>query len=153
MALARTRRLRDIPTGHDGNAYLTVDGRRYDAFLISKMNIGFETIADEKRFLEELMTQHAARGGNITGSVTYYNCTSAFVKAVEAWKNGEAEYPDITIQSYSKVAGIGRQEILATGVILKNIGLLTLDDGSDTASTFDSDLTADDFQTIESFKE
>ena len=51
------------------------------------------------------------------------------------------------------MSGIGRQEILATGVILKNIGLVTLDDSGDTATTFDSDLTADDFQTIESYKE
>ena len=62
-----------IPTGHDGKAYLMVDGRRYEAFLVSKMSINFETIPDEKRFLQERMTQHAARGGNITGSITYYN--------------------------------------------------------------------------------
>ena len=123
MALARTRRLSDIPTGHDGKAYLMVDGRRYEAFLVSKMNINFETIPDEKRFLQE------------------------------DWKNGGADYPDITIQAYASVSGIGRQEILATGVILKNIGLVTLDDSGDTATTFDSDLTADDFQTIESYKE
>ena len=152
MALARTRRLSDIPTGHDGKAYLMVDGRRYEAFLVSKMSINFETIPDEKRFLQERMTQHAARGGNITGSITYYNCTSALVKAIEDWKNGGADYPDITIQAYASVSGIGRQEILATGVILKNIGLVTLDDSGDTATTFDSDLTADDFQTIESYK-
>ena len=56
MALARTRRLSDIPTGHDGKAYLMVDGRRYEAFLVSKMSINFETIPDEKRFLQERMT-------------------------------------------------------------------------------------------------
>lgn len=107
MALARTRRLSDIPTGHDGKAYLMVDGRRYEAFLVSKMSINFETIPDEKRFLQERMTQHAARGGNITGSITYYNCTSALVKAIEDWKNGGADYPDITIQAYASVSGIG----------------------------------------------
>nr|DAJ95979.1 MAG TPA: tail tube protein [Caudoviricetes sp.] len=145
--------LRNIPATHDGNGYITIDGRRVDAFQISKLSLQFETITDEKRFLEHLITQHAARGGTITGNLTYYNCTSAFIKAVEAWKNGDAEYPDITLQSYAQINGRGRQEVIVTGVILKNVGLISLDDSSDTATTFDTDLTAEDFQTIESFKE
>lgn len=151
MAQAKVR-LKGTPSGHDGNGYITVNGRVVPAFWFTKLALNAEMIVDERRFLETRTTQHAPRGINISGSVTYMNCTSAFIKAVADFKDG-GEYPDITVQGYAQVSGRGRCEILATDVILKNIGLLSLDDGNNSAVSFDSDITADDFQIIESFKE
>ncbi|MDR2932885.1 MAG: phage tail tube protein [Oscillospiraceae bacterium] len=148
----RREQLKNLPSGHDGDGYITISGRTVPAFLISALTIDTEQIKGTKRFLKERVEQNAVRGVRIVGTVSYYHRTSEFMKAIEAYKEG-ADFPEITIQGYAEVTGSGRCEILASGVILNKVGLIGLDDNSDDPTVIQSDLTADDFTILSSFVE
>lgn len=144
------KNLQNKPTPHDGDGFITVNGSVYPAFEYAKMSLNAETITDSKRFLNQRVTQNAARGLSLNGSLSYYHCTQVFIDAITDFKNG-GEYPEIALQGWAGLSGIGRCEILATGVILKNIGLLNLDDSSDSAAVIDTDITANDYDVISKF--
>ncbi len=146
------RKLSGMPSQHDGDGFVTVGGNTYPAFAFSKLTLTAGTITDSKRFLGERVTQNAARGLNVTGNISYYGCTMAFIQAITDYKNG-GDYPEITVQGWAGVTGTGRCEVLATGVIIANIGLLSLDDTSDSTTVFDSDLTANDYDLISKFNQ
>ena len=150
--MKRKESLRNVPSGHDGSGFITINGRVVPGFLVSKLSVKADTIVSSKRFLGERVSQNAPRGLDITGNLSYYHKTAALMKAIEDYKNG-GEYPEITIQSWAEVAKTGRCEVLLTDVILKSIGLGGLDDGSDDATVFDTDITADDFHIISKFNE
>ena len=144
--------LANAPSKHDGDGYITVGGRVLPGFWIAKMDLQIETIVSDRRFLNERMTQHAARGQSCSGNVSYFHTTSALMKAMEEYKNG-GDYPDITIVSWAETPQYGRCQVQLTGVILKTVPLNLLDDSGDDEITFDSEITANDYQIIESFKE
>lgn len=140
--------LRDMPTKHDGEGYVTVNGEVLVGFKIAKLSIKTETVSTQKRFLNERVEQNAARGLKISGSLSFYACTKAFIQAVENFKNG-GEYPDISIQGWAKVNNKERTEILVTGVILSSQTMIDLDDSADDEVVSECDMTANDFQVIE----
>lgn len=144
--------LANAPSKHDGDGYVIVDGRILPGFWIAKMDLKIETISSDRRFLNERMTQHAARGQNCTGSISYFHTSSALMKAMEAYKNG-GSYPDITILSWAESPEYGRCQVQLTGVILKTVPLNLLDDSGDDEILFDSDFNANDYQIIEAFQE
>lgn len=144
--------LGNIPTGHDGEGFVTLRGNVVPAFKFSKLALNAAPITEGKRFLRERVTQTAVRGLNITGNMSYYHCTSALIEAIEEYKNG-GEYPEITVQGFAEVSGTGRCEIMATGVVINNIGLISFDDTSDSATIMDSDLTANNFEVISKFNQ
>ena len=141
-----------IPSGHDGNGYVTINGRVLPAFKMQKIRPDVEMIIDSKRFLGDRVEQNAPRGMRIGGDLSYYHTTSAFIEAIKEYKNG-GDYPDINIQYYTETAERGRSEILLSGVVLKNVPLGELDDGNDNAVVIDTTFSADDFDVIAKFKE
>ncbi len=143
--------LQAMPSGHDGEGFITINGNLYPAFKYAKLSLKADAVTENKRFLNQRTTQTAVRGLNITGSISYYACTSALIEAIRAYKDG-GEYPEITIQGWAGVSGTGRCEVLASGVVINSIGLLTLDDSSDSASLHESDITANDFDILSKFQ-
>lgn len=144
--------LQAVPAGHDGEGFVTINGRVLPAFKVEKLNIKADAITETKRFLNERTSQTAVRGLNITGNIAYCACTSAFIEAIREYKNG-GEYPDITVQGWAGVSGTGRCEIIATGVVLNTIELINLDNGNDNSTQFSTDLTANDFDIISKFNQ
>lgn len=145
-------RLRDIPAGHDGNGYIDINGTVYPALKIAKITPKSEAIKDNKRFLDERVEQNAVRGAKHSFDLDYYMASSVLLEAIRAYENG-GDYPDITIQYFSRAAGRGRQEIMLTGVILDSTGFGALDDGSDTSQVHSTSGTFDEWEIIERYKE
>lgn len=142
-------RLQNLPTGHDGEAYITLDGNIVEAFKIAKIAGKLEPVVEEKKLLGNRMTQHAIRGLKGTGDMSYYNTTDAFIKAYRDYKNGGA-VPVITAQYYSDPGSgnYNRIAVTLTGVILASVTTGALDDSSTDAQKMDSSFTFDDFDLI-----
>lgn len=140
-------RLQNLPSGHDGEAYLNLNGNVVEAFKIAKVSAKLEPIVEEKQLLSNRIQQHAVRGLKGTGDLSYYNTTTALLKAYRTYKNG-GSLPDITLQYYSDGGVYDRVEVTLSGVILAAILMGTLDDSSTDAQKGDSSFTFDDFDLI-----
>jgi len=142
-------RLQNLPTGHDGEAYITLNGNVVEAFKIAKIGGKLEPVVEEKQLLGQRMTQHAVRGLKGTGDISYYNTTDAFIRAYRNYKNG-GSVPEITAQYYSDpgTSEYDRIEVTVTGVILASVMMGALDDSSTDAQKMDSSFTFDDFDLI-----
>lgn len=138
-----------IPSGHDGDGYITVDGKVEAAFRIAKISAQLDVVEEKHRFLGERMTQHAARGIAGSGKISYYHTTAALIDAMKKYSLG-GEYPDITIQYYSQ-RGKSRFEVALRKVVIENVSFGALDDGSDKAIVNESEFTFDGFDVIERF--
>ncbi len=138
-----------IPSGHDGDGYITVDGKVAAAFRIAKISAQLDVVEEKHRFLGERMTQHAARGMSGSGVISYYHTTSALIDAMKKYSRG-GEYPDITIQYYSQ-RGDSRLEVALRKVVLESVLFGELDDDSDKAIVNESKFSFDGFDVIERF--
>lgn len=141
-----------MPTKHDGEAYVTINGQVDKAMIISKCDVKTEAITSQKRFLNTRIEQNAVRGLKVSGSIGFYAVTSKLAKAIEKFKNGAA-YPEITVQAFASVNGDDRFEVLLTGVKINSIGLISLDDSSDDETVHESEFTANDYQIIQTLEE
>lgn len=141
--------LQDIPSGHDGKAYFTLNEDRAEAFRIAKIEGRVETTKEDKTFLGSRAQQHAVRGINITGDLSYYNVSNTFAKAWRDYKNG-GDVPDIELQYYSDAGtdNSERVEVQMTGVIPDKISFGMLDDSSTDAQKMDCTYTANDFDVL-----
>ncbi|WP_042436341.1 phage tail tube protein [Faecalispora jeddahensis] len=143
--MAKTR-LQDVFSGHDGEAFIRLNGSIVPAFKISKITAKLEAVVENRRFLNDPMEQAAQRGLKGSGDMTYYHTTPALIRAARDYKNG-GEAPDISLQFYSdsKSSKLDRISVTLSGVILANVGFGALDDGSDNAQTIDTSFTFNDF--------
>lgn len=142
-------KLQDIPSGHDGKGYLTLNGDRVDAFKIAKIEGRVEPIVENKQFLGERVQQNAVRGTKIAGDMSYYNVSKAFAKAWRDYKNG-GSVPEIELQYYSdaNTGNSDRVEVQMTGVIPEKVSFGALDDSSTDAQKMDTSFTANDFDVL-----
>ena len=142
-------KVKDLPSGHDGKAYISLNGERVEAFYIKKINAKIESIVESSRPLGQRMMQNAIRGMKGTGDITYCNTTTAFLEAYRDYKNG-GDAPEIEIQYYSDspTGAFDRIEVLLSRVILANVGMGTLDDTSDSTQTQESTFTFDDYDIL-----
>ncbi len=141
--------LQDVPSGGDGKAYITLNGSRVAAFQIAKISGKVEPLTENKKFLGDRFQQTAVRGVKGTGDMSYYNTTSAFIKAWRNYKNG-GSVPEIELQYYSdaKTGKYDRVEVIMTGVIPANVPFGTLDDSSADAQKLDTSFTFNDFDLV-----
>lgn len=143
--------LQTMPTKHDGEAFVTINGVVDTAMIVSKCDVSTEAITTQKRFLNQRIEQNAVRGLKVSGNIGFYATTSKLAKAIENFKNC-GKYPEITIQTFSTINGEGRFEVLLTGVKISKIGLISLDDSADDETVYESDFTANDFQIIQALE-
>lgn len=143
-------KLSKIPSGHDGNGYVTLDGGVVAAFRIAKISAQLDVTKESRRFLGEVMTQNAARGMAGSGSVSYYHTTADLIDAMKDYQNGE-DYPELTLQYYAEASQGGRCEVVLRNVVLESVSFGALDDSSDDAIMNESAFSFDDFDIIERF--
>ena len=141
--------LSGIPSGHDGDGYVTINGKVCAAFKISSVSAEVKVINEKRRFLGERMVQNAPRGMEGKGKVTYYHTTAALIDAMKNYREGH-EYPNITIQYYADCDD-GRCEVVLRKVIMDSVSFGLVDDDSDEAIINESTFTFDDFDVIERF--
>lgn len=144
-------RLRNIPSGNDGNGYALIDGEILNVFKIRKIEPKLTGEVEKGNFLGERMSQHALRRVEGTFSVTYIP-TTYFAKLVKQWVE-TGEYPDITIQYYNEINNVhGRGEYQLRQCVLNDISMGMLDDESVAAISHTTDGTFDDFDVISEMK-
>ncbi len=143
--------LQEIPTGHDGNGFVTLGGKVLPVFRIAKISGTISGVVESKRFLNERMTQHMMRGMEGSGSLSYYVCSSTFIQMMKQYQE-TGVYPEITIQ-YFVESSAGKNEVLLRRVVLKDIALGSLDDDSDQVMAYTTRFTFDDFEQISGFAE
>ena len=140
-------RLRNIPSGNDGNGYTLVNGEMLNVFKIRKISPKLTGEVEKGNFFGERMSQHALRRIEGTFSVTYIP-TTHFAKMIKNWIE-TGVYPDITIQYYNEINSIhGRGEYQLRHCILNDIEMGMLDDSSVEAISHTTDGTFDDFDVI-----
>lgn len=142
-------RLSKMPSGHDGDGYITVDGKVLSAFRIAKISAKLETVTESRRFLGERMTQNSPRGLSGAGSISYYHTTAALIDAMKKYSSG-GSYPDITIQYHSEGTD-GRCEVVLRRVMLEEVMFGALDDSSNDSIINECGFSFDDFDIIERF--
>ena len=138
-----------IPSGHDGDGYVTIDGKVCAAFKIASVSAEVKVVSEKRRFLGERMEQNAPRAMSGFGKLTYYHTTSALMDAMKNYREGAA-YPAITIQ-YHSYGDEGRCEVVLRRVVLNQVGFGSINDGSDEAIINESSFTFDDFDIIDRF--
>ena len=138
-----------IPSGHDGDGYVTIDGKVCAAFKIASISAEVKVVSEKRRFLGERMEQNAPRAMSGLGKLTYYHTTSALMDAMKNYREGAA-YPAITIQYHSYGDG-GRCEVVLRRVVLNQVSFGRINDESDEAIINESSFTFDDFDIIERF--
>ena len=138
-----------IPSGHDGDGYVTIDGKVCAAFKIASISAEVKVVSEKRRFLGERMEQNAPRAMSGSGKLTYYHTTSALMDAMKNYREGAA-YPAITIQ-YHSYGDEGRCEVVLRRVVLNQVSFGHIDDESDKAIINESSFTFDDFDIIERF--
>ena len=141
--------LSGIPSGHDGDGYVTINGKVCAAFKISSVSAEVKVITEKRRFLGERMTQNAPRGMEGKGKIAYYHTTAALIDAMKNYREG-GSYPNITIQYYSD-GDDGRCEVVLRKVVIDSVSFGLIDDESDKAVINESGFSFDDFDVIERF--
>ena len=145
--MSKKERLRNIPSGNDGNGYALVDGEILNVLKIRKIEPKLSGEVEKGNFLGERMSQHALRKTEGVFSISYCP-TTAFAKMYKHWIE-TGEYPDITIQYHNEVNKVhGRGEYMLRHCIINDIAMGMLDDESVNAITHSSDGSFDDFEII-----
>nr|WP_319488475.1 phage tail tube protein [uncultured Caproiciproducens sp.] len=125
-------KLQGIPSGTDGQGFVTIGGKVLDAFRIKKIDVTAEFEVESQFFAGDPVKQNAYRGVAYTGNLEYYNTTSAFKKAVRTYQNGGA-FPDISVQYYVDSPAYGREEITVSEMVFDKIPMGGFDDSSSKA--------------------
>ena len=141
--------LSGIPSGHDGDGYVTLNGKVCAAFKISSISAEVKVINEKRRFLGERMVQNAPRGMEGKGKLAYYHTTAALIDAMKDYREGD-DYPNITIQYYSE-GDDGRCEVVLRRVVMDSVSFGLIDDESNDSVINESGFTFDDFDVIERF--
>lgn len=149
--MAGKERLKNIPSGNDGNGYAIVDGEMLNVLKIRKISPKLTGEVEKGNFLGERMSQHAMRKLEGTFSLSYCP-TTAFAKMYKNWIE-TGEYPDITLQYYNEANNVhGRGEYQLRHCIINDLEMGMLDDESVAAITHTSDGSFDDFDIISEMK-
>lgn len=147
------RRIENLPLCNKGGAYITVAGQNRKAFEIAKLEAKVELKMWSKQLLGNQMEQNRPTGAKGSGTITVYNATSVFREACHEYlENGT--FPPISIQAYSddKGSAVGRSEVLLRNVVLNEVPLMLIDEGSEEGSQSDIGILFSDYDVLSDFK-
>lgn len=148
----KTMRLQDTLSGHEGKAYVTIDGSNRELFELSAFSANIDLIVTAKRMLGTRMTQHKVVGAEGTGSMTMHFANSDMLKqTLQYLKSGRFKGLTLQVVNEDKSSTIGKQEVVLTNVIPTTIPIAYLDDSSDDPVTFDTDITFDGIEGLSYF--
>lgn len=151
MANAYTK-IKDLVTGNEGSAYITVDGQNRYFFELSKIEANIEFTVVAKKLFGHRMKQHKVVGAEGKGSLTMYNVSPAALEIYQRYVK-EGKTPAISIQTTNEDTGstIGRRTVVMRDIILAKVPVVFLDDSSEDLNTTDCDFTFDDLDDLESY--
>ncbi len=145
-------RLADTISGHEGKAFITINGVNRELFEVSSIKAQLDLVVAAKRMMGRRMTQHKVVGAEGTGSLTMYFMNSAVLKqALEYLKTGNRSGIKLQVMNEDPASTVGKQDVVLLNVILNTIPVASLDDGSDDPITVDTDFTFDDIEGLSYF--
>ncbi len=145
-------KIKDLVTGSEGSAYITVNGQNRYFFELSKVESNIEFTVIARRLFGHRMKQHKVVGAEGKGNVTMYNVSPAALAIYQSYiKKGIT--PAISIQTTNEdpASTIGRRTVVMRNVILAKVPVAYLEDGSEDLNTTESDFTFDDVDDLESY--
>lgn len=153
MAGNNYTRIKDLVSGNEGSAFITVDGQNRYFFELSKVDAGIEFTVIAKRLLGHRMKQHKVVSAEGKGSLSMYNVSPAALAIYNQYIK-EGKTPEISIQTTNEDPGstIGRRVVVMRHCILAKVPVAYLDDESEDLNKVDSDFTFDDVDDLESYQ-
>lgn len=145
-------RIKDLVTGSEGSAYITVDGQNRYFFELSKIESNIEFTVVAKKLLGHRMKQHKVTSAEGKGSMSMYNVSPAALAIYQQYIK-EGKTPAISIQTTNEdpASTIGRRVVVMRNCILAKVPVAYLEDGSEELNTTDTDFTFDDLDDLESY--
>lgn len=152
MAGNNYTKIKDLVTGSEGTAYITVDGQNRYFFELSKIDVTVEFTVIARKLLGHRMKQHKVTAAEGKGSLTIYNVSPAALAAYQQYIK-EGSVPNISIQTTNSdpASTIGRRTVAMRNCILAKVPVAYLEDGSEDLNTTDTDFTFDDLDDLESY--
>jgi len=144
--------LADTVAASEGKAFITINGQNRELFELQNIRAQLDLIVQERRMLGHRMTQRKVVGATGTGSATMYFMNSEHLKhTLEYLKTGRRSPIKLQLKNEDPQSTVGKQEVVLGNVIFLTIPVAAIEE-SDDPITFDSDLTFDDIENLESFK-
>lgn len=145
-------RIKDLVTGSEGSAYITVDGQNRYFFELSKIESNIEFTVVAKKLLGHRMKQHKVTSAEGKGSMSMYNVSPAALAIYQQYIK-EGKTPAISIQTTNEdpASTIGRRVVVMRNCILAKVPVAYLEDGSEELNTTDTDFTFDDLDDLENY--
>ena len=152
MSKQNYTKIKDLVSGNEGSAYITVDGENRYFFELSKIEANIEFTVLSRKLFGHRMKQHKIVGAEGKGSMSIYNVSPAALAIYNQYiKDGKM--PEISIQTTNEdsQASIGRRTVVMRSCILAKVPVVYLDDSSEDLNTSDIDFTFDDMDNLESY--
>ncbi|MFR1058914.1 MAG: phage tail tube protein, partial [Enterocloster sp.] len=145
-------KIKDLVTGSEGSAYITVDGQNRYFFELSKIESNIEFTVTGKKLLGHRMKQHKTVAAEGKATITMYNVSPAALAIYQQYIK-DRKTPTISIQTTNEdpASTIGRRVVVMRDCILAKVPVAYLEDGSEDLNTTDTDFTFDDLDDLESY--
>lgn len=149
--MAETMHAREALSGASGEAFVTIEGRRYKWANLINIEAKMEKSKTEVPILGKSGKGNKATGWKGTGSATFHFNTSIFRKLLYRYKEtGEDIYFDIQTTNEDKSSTVGRQTVILKDCNLDGGTIALLD--ADAEYLEDSfDFTFEDWELPEEF--
>lgn len=147
-----TMRASDSISGALGEAYATIEGRRYHLITFLKVEATVEKNKAEVPILGRTGKGNKANGWKGTGSATLHYCTPMFREFIERYKNtGEDFYFELQIINDDPSSASGKQITILKDVNIDGAVIAKLDVEADYLDE-EINFTFDDFMIPTKFK-
>lgn len=142
---------KDVLSGSQGVAYVTVNGNRYQLANLKNINARAAKTKTEVPILGRTGKGNKATGWSGTGSMTMYFNTPIFrTLMIDYIKTGRDFYFDLQVTNDDSSSDAGRQTMILRNCNLDSVLMVNLDADSD-ALEEDMDFTFDDIDNPEVF--
>lgn len=149
--MAETMHARDAIHGAQGEAFVTIEGTRYNFAQLINLEARMEKTKTQVPILGKTGKGNKSTGWEGTGSATFHFNTSIFRQLLYRYKEtGEDIYFDVQVTNEDPSSNVGSQTIILKDCNLDGVIIALID--ADAEYLEDSfDFTFEDWELVESF--